>query len=134
MTKWKGIVALFEDPAFLVFFMAQTASLLLFLCYDHELKPEWKENIAAVCGEGRLSDTGGTLTPAQQTYGKVAYAMAYIGCIVGCIIESKLYAGQAASYSPNLICRSIDAVIAGLLCLPMIAGSFFVSKTTSFAF
>ena len=49
------------------------------------MHPAWQENIAKACGEDKLAQTMGTLTPGEQTYGKVAYALAYIGAYIGSI-------------------------------------------------
>ena len=61
--------------------------------------------------------------------------MAYVGCLLGCIIENRLYkAEESSAYNPGLIYKSIDAGISLLPMLPMMAGSFLVSKQASFAF
>ena len=60
--------------------------------------------------------------------------MAYFGAIIGCVIESKKYAAQAADYNPKLLYRSIDALIAAIGAIPLLSGSFLVPKTTSFEF
>ena len=65
LTTWGGIFSLVSNPAHLIFVLSQITSLFLFLAYDHDMKPEWIENIAIVCGEDRLKSGGGSLTPAQ---------------------------------------------------------------------
>ena len=73
------------------------------------------------------------LTPAEQTYGKVVYAMAYFGLLIGCIVENKLF-NKPAVYKPNLFYRNIDAAIALIPMFPLLAGSYLVSKQQSFGF
>ena len=59
---------------------------------DHEMKPEWLANIELVCGkQDENLNPRVNLTPAEQTYGKVVYAMAYFGALIGCIFENKCF-------------------------------------------
>ena len=62
--------------------------------------------------------------------------MAYLGCILGCIVESKWlgHLAQPEEYQPSLFFKTVDAVISGLGIFPLMAGSFVVSKTASFQY
>ena len=63
----------------------QALGLVLFLL-DKGLQDDVLVNIAAACEGKELS-----LTAGQETYGKVLYALAFIGTYLGCLIESRLF-------------------------------------------
>ena len=57
--------------------------------------------------------------------------MAYLGSIIGCIIEKKLFDSSKIGnyvYKPGFVHRSIDSIISGIPLFPLMAGSFLVSK------
>lgn len=74
--------------------LSQQYAVFLFQINEYSLKPEWKANIDQVCGSDILSESKfkAHLTPSEQTFGKVCYALAFIGTVIGCIIQNKYFA------------------------------------------
>ena len=61
----------------------------LFLRKNVDIIDSWKENINEACGGDMFvkDNLKKILTPNQQTYGKIVYANAFIGTIIGCVLE-----------------------------------------------
>ncbi len=107
---------------------------------EYRLEPEWKANIDKVCGPDILSESKlkAHLSPSEQTYGKVCYALAFIGSVIGCIIQNKYFGDNETEKQKvkdsSLMFKSIDAILAGIPMVPLVAGSFLVAKTNSFEY
>ena len=115
--------------------IGQALCLALFLFQEHEIKPEWLSYIEIAC-QGTVSATKIVLTPARQTYGKAVFAMGgYLGSIIGCLIEKKLFDSSKIGCSDNksgFVHKSIDSIISGIPMFPLMAGTFLVSKKSTF--
>lgn len=116
---------------FLLFCICQILAFYTFLTMDDQISPEWEANIKNAC---RMKvETMGTLSPRQQTFGKVCYALAHVGAYVGLIVEQRLFPQHVvAEYRPDFIYKCIDFFLSGLPMVPLLAGSFIVPKKASF--
>ena len=93
-------------------------------------------NITSACPDGKKL----FLTSAQETYGKLLYAMAFFGVYLGSIIESRIFnnnypsedLGPESSGIYRFIRMCFFIALSGIPLVPLSAGSFFVSKQSPF--